>query len=248
MRISIVNPNATMAMTQSVGAAARRVAGAGTQIAAYGNADGPLSIEGHVDGAMAVPGLLRTLLAAEREGAEAHIIACFDDTGLDAARSLLARPVIGIGEAAAKMASCIAHRFTVVTTLSCSVPILEANLQRYGLSGRARVRASEIPVLALEADPEAASRRISQEIEAAIAEDRAEAIVLGCAGMADLAAALSDRHAIPVVEGVAAAVKLAEGLAALGLVTGKRGGYAFPPAKSNVDSADSALPTPRKPT
>lgn len=239
MRISIVNPNATMAMTRSVEAAARRVAGVGTEIVASGNPDGPPSIEGHFDGAMAVPGLLRALLAAEREGAQAHIIACFDDTGLDAARSLLVRPVVGIGEAAAKIASCIAHRFTVVTTLACSVPILEDNLRRYGLSDRARVRASDIPVLALEADPAAASRRISQEIEAAIAEDRAEAIVLGCAGMADLARDLSARHAIPVVEGVAAAVRLAEGLAALGLATAKRGSYAFPPVKSNHGPAQT---------
>ena len=172
--------------------------------------------------------MLDELEAAESEGAHAHIIACFDDTGLDAARSLLSLPVVGIGEAGAKAASFLANRFCVVTTLSVSVPILEDNLRRYGLAERGTVRASEVPVLALEADPDAAARRISDEIARAIAEDRAEAIVLGCAGMTAMAGALSRQHGVPVIDGVAAAVKLVEGLAALGLRSSKRGLYASP--------------------
>ena len=69
---------------------------------------------------------------------------------------------------------------------------------------------------------------MAQEIERAKAEDRAEVIVLGCAGMANLAARLSFAHGIPVVDGVAAAVKLAEALASLGLRTSKLGAYAAP--------------------
>ena len=120
------------------------------------------------------------------------MIACFDDTGLDAARSLATGPVVGIGEAAFHCASLIAGRFSVITTLSRSVPIIEHNLGKYGLAARcARVRASDVPVLALEDPTGDARMRISDEIEAAKREDRCEAIVLGCAGMADLAAVLS---------------------------------------------------------
>jgi len=74
--------------------------------------------------------------------------------------------------------------------------------------------------------------KLSAEIDRAIAEDGAEAIVLGCAGMAELAAALSRRHGLPVVDGVAAAVRLAEALVGLGLATSKRGPYAPPLAKT----------------
>lgn len=228
MRLSIVNPNATHSMTALVAETARALAAPGTVIDARTNAAGPLSIEGVVDGARAVPGMLDELEAAERAGANAHIIACFDDTGLDAARSLLSAPVVGIGEAGAKAASFLANRFAVVTTLSVSVPIIEDNLRRYGLGDRGVVRASEIPVLALEGDPDAALRRICDEIAHAVAQDRAEAIVLGCAGMTAMAGALSERHGVPVVDGVAAAVKFAEGLAALGLRSAKRGLYAAP--------------------
>jgi allantoin racemase len=93
------------------------------------------------------------------------------------------------------------------------------------------VRAADIPVLSLE-DPHSNARdRLRSEIAAALDEDRAEAIVLGCAGMADLAAELAREFAVPVVDGVAAAVKQAEGLVALGLSTAKRGAYATPISK-----------------
>lgn len=232
MRILVVNPNATASMTAKIGAAAERAASPGTGIVAVGARAGPASIEGYVDGALSVPGLLDEIAAGERAAVDAHVIACFDDTGLDAARALATAPVVGIGEAAYHVASLIAGRFTVVTTLSRSIPILEHNLLRYGLATRcARVRAAEVPVLALEDPGSGARERISAAIAAAVAEDRAEAIVLGCAGMADLAASLAAEFGMPVIEGVSAAVRLAEAVAGLGLVTSKVGGWAAPRRK-----------------
>ncbi|MGQ9371598.1 aspartate/glutamate racemase family protein [Azospirillum sp. ST 5-10] len=232
MRIHVVNPNTTASMTAKIAAAARRVAAAGTEILAGNPAMGPVSIEGYYDEAFAVPGLLAAVADAEAAGVAGHVIACFDDTGLDAARCCAAAPVVGIGEAAFHMASLVAGRFSVVTTLERSVPAIEHNLVRYGLERRcARVRAAEVPVLALEEPGSAARVRIAAEIERARREDRAEAVVLGCAGMADLAEDLAAEHGLPVIEGVGAAVKLVEGLAALGLRTSTLGGYARPRPK-----------------
>ena len=232
MLIHLVNPNTTASMTEKAAAAARAVAAPGTIVRADQPVDGPVSIEGPYDAAFAVPGMLDRIREAIEAGADAHVIACFDDTGLDAARALSDRPVIGIGEAAFHVATLVAERFSVVTTLSRSIPVIEANLARYGLAARcARVRAADVPVLALEEDGSLACDRISDEIARAIAEDRAEAIVLGCAGMTDLARRLSSRHGVPVVDGVAAAVTLAEGLVRLGIATSKIGGWASPLAK-----------------
>lgn len=231
MRIHIVNPNTTGSMTETIGAAARSAAAPGTEVTATNPEFGPASIEGYFDEVFSIPGLIAEIRKADH--ADAFVIACFDDTGLDAARCAAAAPVVGIGEAGFHMASLIAGRFSVVTTLSRSVPAIEHNLARYGLASRcARVRASDIPVLELEHPGSNARQRISAEIAAAIAEDRAEAVVLGCAGMADLAASLSAEHGIPVLDGVACAVKLAEALAGLGLTTSKSGGYAFPRPKT----------------
>jgi allantoin racemase len=219
-------------MTEKIDMAARAAAGIDTEVIAATSAEGPTSIEGFFDGALSLPGLLEEIRKGEEDKVDAHIIACFDDTGLDAARSLATAPVVGIGEAAFHLASLIAGRFSVITTLSRSIPVLQQNLMRTGLAFRcASVRAAEVPVLALEKPNGAARQRISAEITTALREDGAEAIVLGCAGMADLAASLSAEHGVPVVEGVSAAVRLAEALVALRLQTSKFGGWASPISK-----------------
>ncbi len=233
MRINVVNPNTTRTMTAKIAAAARAAAASGTRIDATQPDEGPPSIEGYLDEALSVPGLLAEIVKGERAGVAGHVIACFDDTGLDAARVIARAPVIGIGEAACHLATLVAGRFAIVTTLSRSIPALEHNLVRYGLASRcARVRASDVPVLDLEAPHSDARRRIAAEIDAAIRDDRAEAIVLGCAGMADLAGDLSAEFGVPVIEGVSAAVKLIEALVALGIVTSKVGAFAPSPPKA----------------
>ena len=192
MRIRIINPNSTASMTAKVAIAAGRAAAPATHIETATSASGPVSIEGFFDGALSLPGLLAEIHAGERAGVDAHVIACFDDTGLDAARALARAPVIGIGEAGYHLATLVAGRFSVVTTLPRSIPVLEQNLLRYGLAFRcASVRAAGVAVLALEKGGSAARQRISAEVAAALSEDRAEAIVLGCAGMVELAEELA---------------------------------------------------------
>lgn len=224
MRLLIINPNTTASMTEKVGHAARLVAAPGTEIVARNPATGPASIQGEADGEAALPGLFEEIDKAE--GFDAIIIACFDDTGLYAARKRTKVPVIGIGEAAYHYAMLVAERFSVVTTLAVSIPVIQENIMRYGLSGRCgKVRASNVPVLELERPGSTARETISDEIASALLHDGSDAIVLGCAGMADLAADLSARHRVPVVDGVAAAIKLAEGLVAQRLVTSQAGPF-----------------------
>ncbi len=234
MNIVVINPNTTTAMTARIAATAKAVAQAGAHIIAIQPSAGPASIEGYADEAMAVPHMLEAMYAQQsnHRAISGYVIACFDDTGLDAARCVLDAPVVGICEAAFHVASMLAPRFSVVTTLSRSVSPIEHNLVKYGLASRcARVRAAEVAVLDLEDAASDAYAHISNEIGAALKEDRAEAIVLGCAGMTDLAARLSNEHGVPVIDGVGAAVKLIESLAALGLKTSKRTTYAKPLSK-----------------
>lgn len=215
MRLLVINPNSTASMTEKIAAAARAAVPVGVEIVAVTNRGGPASIQGPDDGAVAEPGLL-DLVAEAGPDVAAIVIACFDDTALIAARALARVPVIGIGEAAFHAAMMLGARVSVVTTLSVSVPVIEANLVTYGLAGaRIRVRASEVPVLDLERPGSAAEARVSAEIARALVEDGAGVIVLGCAGMADLAARLSAHHGVPVIDGVAAASGMACMLAGL---------------------------------
>ncbi|MBB2675103.1 aspartate/glutamate racemase family protein [Rhizobium sophoriradicis] len=228
MRILIVNPNTTASMTEKAATAARAVAASGTEIIAATSRMGPVSIEGHYDGALAIPGLLSELKERQSAGYDAAVIACFDDTGLEAARSFADVPILGLCESAVVTAGFLAQRFTVVTTLERSRVLIDNLVRRYGMGERAKVRASDIPVLELENAASGAIGKLRAEIERALEEDGAEAIVLGCAGMTDLAHQLQESYGVPVVDGVSAAVKQAEALVSLGLSTSKRGSYASP--------------------
>jgi allantoin racemase len=229
--ISVINPNTTASMTAKIGAAAKAAASPGVQIRASNPEFGPASIEGYYDEAFAIPGLIAEM--AKEPDADAYVIACFDDTGLEAARSFATAPVIGIGEAAFHMASLIAEKFSVVTTLARSIAPIEKNLAKYGLIARCpRVRAANVAVLALEEPGSNARKTIAAEIARALDEDGAEAIVLGCAGMTDLARDLEQQCGAPVLDGVACAISLAESMARLGLKTSKRNTYAAPLPKA----------------
>ena len=118
-------------------------------------------------------------------------------------------PVIGIGQAAYHLASLSAQRFSVVTTLGVSVPVLTANIHNYGLGQNlGRVRASGVPVLALENDRENATRQVKEEILRALREDDIDCVVLGCAGMVHIVDQ-SDDLPTRLIDGVHTAVKLA---------------------------------------
>jgi allantoin racemase len=224
VRLLVINPNTTASMTRKIEAAAQAVAGPDTEIIATNSQDGPASIQGYLDGASCLPGLL--IEAARHPDADAIVVACFDDTGVDALRCTTTAPVIGIGEAAYHAASMISAKFSVITTLSRSVPVLETNLLRYGLDRRcARVRATDVPVLELEKGDPGTTERIRTEIRNAIDNDGVEAIVLGCAGMTDLMQSLSDEFGLPVVDGVGCGVAFAEALVRAKLSTSKLSSY-----------------------
>lgn len=232
MRILVINPNSTVTMTAQIGESARRAAFPGTVIETVNPKGTPASIEGHADEALAVPAMLELIRAGEARGFDAHVIACFDDPGLAAAREVARGPVIGICQAGVQVASTIASRFSIVTTLPRSVPIIEDLVASYGATGRCRnVRAVNMPVLALEQEPETCELRLLHEIRAAREQDGAEAVLLGCAGMSDMCERLQVQTGIPVIDGVSAAVKLAEGLVGGRYLTSKVGAYDFPRVK-----------------
>ncbi len=248
MRIRIINPNTTVSMTETIAAAARSVAAQSTEIVAATSLSGAVSIEGHYDEAMSIVGLADEIRKGEAEDTDAYIIAGFGDPGLLPAREIATGPVLGIAEAAMHAASFIATGFSIVTTLERTRIIAEHLVRNYGMEHHCRgVRATDLPVLELENPKSNARVIILAECERAITEDKSGAIVLGCAGMADLGRFLEDKLQVPVIDGVGAAVKFAEALVGLGLRTSKRGDLAYPIHKPYVGKLESYAPLTRPP-
>ncbi|AQA25982.1 asp/Glu/Hydantoin racemase family protein [Rhodococcus sp. MTM3W5.2] len=232
MHIKVINPNTTLSMTAKIEGCARAVAGPGTLVEAVSPRMGPASIESHYDEALSVPGLLEEIALGEAAGVDGYVIACFGDPGLQAARELASGPVLGIAEAAMHAASFLGRGFSVVTTLGRTAGRARDLAEQYGMSRFCRgVHACEIAVLDLETDP-AAREVITEACRAALERDGSDAIVLGCAGMADLCGSVSAEIGAPVVDGVAAATVLVQSLVTLGLRTGPRGEFARPLPKA----------------
>ena len=232
-KICIINPNTTISMTKVIDITAKKYAGVNTEIITTQPQTGPESIEGYYDEAFCIPGLIEEI--NNNMDADGYVIACFDDTGLDAVRSITDKPVIGIGEAAYHVASLVSGNFSVITTLSRSINPLKHNLKKYGLFEKCvSVTAIEVPVLDLEEMSDDNLDKLNKGIEKTKFDDNSEAIILGCAGMANLAKKLEINHGLPVIEGVSSAVVLAEALINLQIKTSKIGSYALPRDKNYI--------------
>lgn len=234
MRILVANVNTTQSMTDAIAASARAAAGPGTEILPLTPSFGAESVEGNYESYLAAVAVQE----AVRDFAQpfdAVIQAGYGEHGREGLQELLQVPVVDITEAAASTAMYLGHRYSVVTTLDRTVPLIEDRLLLAGLSARcASVRASGLSVLELEEDMERTVETIVAESVRAVREDRAEVICLGCGGMAGLAERVEEATGVPVVDGVAAAVTVAESLVRLGLTTSKVRTYAFPRPKRVV--------------
>lgn len=212
--------------------------------------DGPDNLEYHTYEALAAPGILAEIAAAERAGCDAAIIGCFYDTALDAARELTgAMPVVAPCESALHIAAVLGTRCSIVVGRRKWVPRMRANVAGYGFADRvASFPALDLGVPQLQADPEVTYARLREVGARAVAEDDAEVLVLGCTLEFGFADRLRDELDVPVVDAARAALKYAElaaEIARIGWTTSKRGGYAAPPAGDLVAFGLTDLLTPR---
>jgi allantoin racemase len=231
MRILVVNVNTTQSMTDSIAAQARTVAAPGTEIIELTPRFGAESCEGNFDSYLAAIGVMDRVLSYP-DPFDAVIQAGYGEHGREGLQELLDKPVVDITEAAASTAMFLGHKYSVITTLDRTVPLIEDRLKLAGLDARcASVRASGLGVLELEEDPARAVATIVEQAARAVAEEKAEVIVLGCGGMAGLDEQIRKRTGVPVVDGVAAAVTIAESLVRLGLSTSKVRTFAAPRPK-----------------
>src|SRR5918994_79554 len=234
MRILVVNVNTTETMTASIGATAAGVASPGTEIVPLTPAFGAESVEGNFESYLAAVAVMDKVVSYP-EPFDAVIQAGYGEHGREGLQELLDVPVVDITEAAASTAMYLGHKYSVVTTLDRTVPLIEDRLKLAGLDARcASVRASGMAVLELEEEPERAVEAIINQALLAGAEDKAEVIVLGCGGMAGLDEQIRQRAGVPVVDGVASAVTIAESLVRMRLSTSKVRTYAAPRPKTVV--------------
>ena len=225
MKLLLLNPNTHEPMTRDMESQGRRYARPGTEIEGITARFGAPSVEGYWEEQYAIFSFLETI-AARGSDCDGIILSCYGDPGIGAAREMSPVPVLGIAEASMHFACVVAYKFSIVTLLPRMIPFIADMVKLHGFESRcASIRATSSSVLGPECDPEGSQRDLVAEARAAIAEDGAEAICLGCGGLSRLYDALCKSLEVPVIDGIPAAVKIMEGIVDCGLQTSRVAAY-----------------------
>lgn len=234
MRIKAIVPVLTHAYDQMLKETIDAIREPDTEVVLERVQGGVESIENYYDEQMAIGHILRCAETAEREGFDVVTILCAGDPGVEGAKDVLTIPVVGIYEAALHLACLLGRRFAVVTVLPDAVPLLEDRITLLGLTARcASVRSVDIPVLELEKDPDRMMDALLEQSRQAIVQERADTMVLGCAGMLGVARTLGEKLRVPVIDPVVAGIKMCEVLHKLNLAQSRKA-YFFPRKKKRL--------------
>ena len=207
---------------------------------------GPASIESEFDEALSVPDTIRRAMEAEQAGADAIIIDCMGDPGLNACREAVSVPVLGPCQTAMHMASLLGASFSFITVLERLRPMIHHLAAGYGLSANyASFEAVDIPVLELHADIGRLNDALTAKAIKAVEEDHAGAIVLGCTGFLGCAEAIAeglDRkgYAVPVIDPIPLTLHIADALVKTGLAHSKT----VYPAPGKKELVGYSMPAP----
>lgn len=208
LRLGILNPNTSSAVTAALDRHARRLARPGTKVVTICPATGPSAIECWNDAYRSVPGMLDRLASLE-EPLDALVLAGFGDVGLEALREALAGPVLDITEVGAAAAGALGRRYGIVTTLASMVDPIRARLAATGLGDR---NAGVEPIGTGIADSAVREVVLPRLVDAAklLADRGAEVICLGSAVFGPYSETLRLEIGVPVVDPLAAAIALIE--------------------------------------
>ncbi|MFT3779074.1 MAG: aspartate/glutamate racemase family protein [Ottowia sp.] len=217
MRILLVNPNTTQAVTDAVMGAARGVARAGTELVGVTGSFGPAVIGSRAENALAQHSVLQ-LVADHAPGCDAVVLAVSLDTGLWACRELLDMPVIGMTEAGLLMGCTVATRLGVVTYGARMAPLYRELAEAHRLAHRlAGVATLDVPPQRTFEDPARVGAEVAACCRALVQSQGAEAVLLAGAAMAAMAPQWQREVSVPLLDGVACAVAMAEARVALQL-------------------------------
>lgn len=212
-RILAINANTSPAITELVASHLRRALEPGVELTAVTARFSARYISSEAANAVASHAALDAY-ARHAAGCDAVLIACFGDPGLFALRELAPQPVVGMAEASLRLAASQAQRYSIVTGGRHWPAMLTRLAAALGCSaGLARVRGIALTGAQIAAEPDAAIGLLAQECCAAIAEDGAQAVILGGAGLAGLAERVSDLAGVAVIDSVVASAHEAQRLA-----------------------------------
>jgi allantoin racemase len=229
MRILVLNPNTSTAVTDRIEGVIRRIARPGTEVRISQIAHGPEVLESYYDECLASSSILESVIEAGRGGYDAIVLAAFCDPALEAAKEISSIPVYGLEETSFSAALLLGNKFGILTEKKHKVAVKQQHVRKHGLQDRfASVRPLNMGVAEIATEPENVKRTGIEICRKMVEEDGAEVIILGCASMAGYADEVQQAVGVPILDPVAVTFKTAEALTEIGVRHSKIGLYARP--------------------
>lgn len=234
MKLLVINPNISAAVSDLIMAEAQRVAAPSTQVVVRTAAIGVEYIETRLEALLAAPAVAQ-VIAEDGDGVDAVVVAAFGDPGMPGLKELIPQPVIGITEAALSTAALLGARFSIVAISDRITSWYRECVRGYGLESRLASIRSLRQRLGNVGDiqKDFASNLVDLANEV-VTQDGADVVILAGAPLAGLAREVGDLLPVPVVDGVAAGIAQAELLVRLRCGTHLAGSFAAPPTKPNA--------------
>jgi allantoin racemase len=222
MKIKVVNPVATDVWDQQQLRLLNLFKDSDTKIEWVNVKKGVTEIEQYYDEAFAIGPAVEEMVQAEKEAFDAVLMPCFGDVGLDAAKEALSIPVVGACEASVHLASMLGRKFSILATTKKAAKSLGDLVCKYGLTPKlASIKTVGLSPLEFSREKERLKEALLKNAKEAVEKDGADAIVLGCGGMA-VASWLQEQIGVPVVEPMIAGLKIAETFVKMQLAQSKQ--------------------------
>lgn len=231
MKLLVVNPNVSEFVLDTIVTSAERAASPETEIIGLHSPKGTRNIDSAYGDYMSAPFMIEAVRRKVAEDAPDAVVLCgFGNVGIYALREVLDVPVVSISEASMAMACTLGHRFSTLTMLEQFIPYQQDIIRLFGFEAKcASVRAINVNVERATLERERVLADLKDQMSLLVEQDKAEVVILACAGLCGYERELSEAFGIPVIDPVLAGVKTAETLVSLGLSHSKIRKFANPP-------------------
>ncbi len=233
MKILVANPNTSAGVTGRLVASGKLVASAGTELIAMTAPRGVPYIATRAEAA--IGGAVFLEMLAERRGTcDAAICAAFGDPALGGARELFDFPVVGMAEAAMLVACTLGRTFSIVSFSRSLEPWFGEIVAWHGMTGRcAAIRTLDEGFRSIDEVQDEKEAKLVELANRTVADDKSDVVILAGAPLAGLAGKIRDRVPVPLVDGIQAAVVMAEGLVRIGPRKATAGTFRRPSPKDS---------------
>lgn len=226
MKLLVINPIVNTEFDILINSELQEVKAIGTEIDVISIKNGPKSISNYSDEVFAAPDIIN-LIIKNKDNYDGFLINCFADPGVDGAREIVDKPIIGAGEAAFFVAAMLGVPFSIITVGDNAKNKMGLRFRSIGLNRFMSATGIKEEILKIDENLHTTADLIIEESKKVMKQYGSEVILLGCTGMIKVAKLISEKSDISIIEPSTTSVKALEMLVSLNISHPIGGRYTY---------------------